>query len=126
MLSVKKKEKKKKKKVAHVVSFDDDDNSETKSRRHSSVTSGGSSNATDDRSSDVTPLHHGNSTPPSGRNGPVQTCWVALVLLGGEGFIHKFFVSLFPYFDFFSLQHDVLLKTDEGLKELLEDQQINM
>ena len=124
---MKKKEKKKKKKVAHVVSFDDDDNSETKSRRHSSVTSGGSSNATDDRSSDVTPLHHGNSTPPSGRNGPV------LVMLGcfgfawgGEGFIHKFFVSLFPYFGFFALQHDVLLKTDEGLKELLEGHQINL
>ena len=46
--------------------------------------------------------------------------------LGGEGFIHKFFFSLFPYFGFFALQHDVLLKTDEGLKELLEGHQINL
>ena len=80
------------------------------------------------------PLHQ-VGTDQSSHVGLLWFCWGG----GGGGFIHKFFVSLFPYFDFFSLQHDVvpyfdffslqhdvLLKTDEGLKELLEGHQVNI
>ena len=109
---MKKKEKKKKKKVAHVVSFDDDDNSETRSRRHSSVTSASSSNATDDRNSDMTPLRHDNSTPPSGRTGPLEWCFF---------FFLCYFLSFHNFFFLYVVLFHRQFETDRLKKKMLED-----